>query len=57
MNYAELNTGQLLAMLDDVVQTLADKSIEAWAEDQSYEKKEFIRIKAELSRRLNKEGE
>lgn len=56
MNYEELSAGQLLALLDATVQTLADKSIEAWAEDQSYDKKEFIRIKAEIARRLNKEG-
>ena len=47
------NNAVLMAMLDDIVQVIADKSNEEWATDNSIEHKVFRKLVREIGNRLN----
>jgi len=54
--YEEMSNGELIGTLDDIVQKLAGKSIEEWAQDRSETRQAFNEIKKEISRRFREVG-
>lgn len=51
-DFEKVDNEVLLAMLDDLVQVIANKSNEEWAKDNSKAHKAFRSLKKEIERRL-----
>lgn len=52
-DFRSTDNAVLMAMLDDIVQVIADKSNEEWATDNSIEHKVFRKLVKEIGNRLN----
>ena len=52
-DFSSTDNAVLMAMLDDIVQVIADKSNEEWAIDNSIEHKVFRKLVREIGNRLN----